>query len=239
LQCLRLSGAIRRFPRYRAVSATSARSRSAAVCGSRVAHPLPTLKPLLCMESGTILAPALGPRNTRSAAVAETSFRLASAADAPALGAGIAAGFDGFRRFAPADWTPPSAARETELVSELLKRDTYWCQVAELRGVIVGQVAFLPATDAYLPSDEPGLAHLCQLFVDPELWGTGLAATLHGAALREAAARDFDDLRLFAPTGQTRACRFYEREGWILTGPPFIADSGLEAVTYRRSTKEQ
>lgn len=165
------------------------------------------------------------------------SFRPAQPSDAATLGAAIAAGFAEFRAFAPHGWKPPTAARETELLEGLLGWSAYWCLVATVEGRAVGHIAFLPAAAAYLPSDEPGLAHLRQLFVTPERWGTGLASTLHKAALREAASRGFERFRLFTATGQVRARRFYEREGWTSTGAPFDAAIGLEAIAYRRATR--
>ena len=50
-----------------------------------------------------------------------------------------------------------------------------------------------------MPVDEPGLAHLRNLFVDREFWGTGLASELHGAAIVAARERGFAQMRLFTP----------------------------------------
>jgi GNAT superfamily N-acetyltransferase len=118
---------------------------------------------------------------------------------------------------------------------ERLGRPDVWCEVAEADGELVGQVAFMPATLAYSPSDEPGLAHVWMLFVRQSHWGTGLASELHGDAVREAAACGFSTLRLFAAAGQTRARRFYEREGWTAAREPVDDnDFGLPLVEYRR-----
>jgi GNAT superfamily N-acetyltransferase len=99
----------------------------------------------------------------------------------------------------------------------------------------VGHVAFLPGTMAHTATDEPGLAHFWMLFVRPSHWGTGLATQLHREAVREAAARGYASMRLFTPAGQTRARRFYEREGWIAAGEPVEDDDfGLPVVEYRQ-----
>lgn len=100
---------------------------------------------------------------------------------------------------------------------------------------MAGHVAFMPATLALRVSDEPGLAHFWMLFVRPSHWGTGLAGELHAEALREATARGFSSIRLFAAAGQARARRFYEREGWSAAGEAFEdPDFGMALVEYRR-----
>jgi hypothetical protein len=43
-------------------------------------------------------------------------------------------------------------------------------------------------------------------------------------------------MRLFTPSGQARARRFYEREGWTLADGPYDDDHvGLPVVEYRRA----
>jgi GNAT superfamily N-acetyltransferase len=133
------------------------------------------------------------------------SFRQAGLADAAAVGAGVAAGFEGYREFAPPFWRPP-----------------------------LGQVSFVPATAGAQPVDEPQLAHLSGLFVEPSWWGSALATRLHVAALEEAAARGYTAMRLFTPAGQARVRRFYEREGWAPAGGERDLAGGLAALEYQR-----
>ena len=40
-------------------------------------------------------------------------------------------------------------------------------------------------------------------------------------------------MRLFTPADQARARRFYEREGWRVTGAPHHDDIGFAVVEYR------
>ena len=103
-----------------------------------------------------------------------------------------------------------------------------------LDGESAGHVAFTPAAASHSPDPDPRLAHLWQLFVRPVYWGTGVALGLHDAAIAEATARGYARMRLNTPLDQTRARRFYEREGWELAGE--IADHGfgLRMVEYRR-----
>jgi GNAT superfamily N-acetyltransferase len=143
--------------------------------------------------------------------------------------------FRDYLTFAPPDWEPPALEEEGSWMREHLGHPDMWCQVAEADGEHLGHVAFLPAAIARAPTDEPGLAHFCTLFVRPSHWGTGLATELHRNAVGDAAARGYSTMRLFTPAGQTRARRFYEREGWIATGEPFHDDDfGLAVVEYRR-----
>jgi GNAT superfamily N-acetyltransferase len=165
------------------------------------------------------------------------TLRPAVPADADAIARRMGDSFRDYSAFAPPGWEPPSAEDELGHLRERLGQPDVWCLVAEADGDQVGHVAILPAAIATRVSDEPGLAHLLGLFVRPSHWGTGLATELHGRALSEAAARGFSSIRLFAAAGQTRARRFYEREGWAAVSEPFEDPDfgfGLALVEYRR-----
>jgi GNAT superfamily N-acetyltransferase len=172
--------------------------------------------------------------------VSTYAFRAATPDDAPEIVAITIEGFEGYRAFAPEGWEPPAAAEELGRLTELLGRDEVWYRVAEHADELVGHVGFLPAASLHwAPAEDPGLAHFRQLFVRQGHWGSGLATTLHTAALDEARARGFSTMRLFTPAGQERARRFYEREGWTLEGAPaFEQRIGLEIAEYRRSLLE-
>ena len=163
------------------------------------------------------------------------AVRRATLGDAEPMLAIIVEGFETYRAFAPEGWTPPSASDEAERLPALLAEDHVWYAVAEDAGAIVGLVGFLAAERLHWsPSDDPTLAHFRNLFVGQTHWGTGVATTLHAAAIDEARARGFRSMRLFTPAGQERARRFYEREGWALTVAPFFdARIGFEIVEYR------
>jgi GNAT superfamily N-acetyltransferase len=169
--------------------------------------------------------------------VSAYALRAADAGDAAAVVAVTMEGFEGYRAFAPAGWEPPDADQERARLQELLGREDVWYLVATHEGDVVGHVGFLPAASlAWAPVDDPGLAHFRQLFVQEAHWGTGLATTLHAAAIEEARARGFTAMRLFTPARQERARRFYEREGWARARPPeFEERIGLEIAEYRRT----
>jgi GNAT superfamily N-acetyltransferase len=138
--------------------------------------------------------------------------------------------------FAPAGWTAPTLEAEIEHLRASLADDRVCCLVAESGGEIVGQITVLPAARAPHPVADPALAHLSNLFVRRDHWGTGLARELHAAAIDNAREQGFRELRLYVAEGQTRARRFYEREGWAARGEPFDDPvPGLRMVEYRYS----
>ena len=163
------------------------------------------------------------------------AIRRATPDDAEAMDALAAEGIATYRDFAPPGWTPP-APGDVERLRAWLEGDDAFALVAEDEdGAQAGHVMFVPAIRARVPSDDPDLAHLGQLFLRADHWGTGLAATLLERATSEAARRGFTAMRLFSAAGQQRARRFYEREGWSVAGAAhFEADIGLDIVEYRR-----
>ena len=163
------------------------------------------------------------------------TLRRATPADAEALARGAVEAVADYAAFAPPGWRAPAPDHELADAHACLGDPEYRCIVAEAGGAIVGQVATLPAGRAGRPVEEPGLAHLRNLFVDRPRWGSGLASALMDAAVEAARERGFDELRLFVAEGQARARRFYEREGWRPAGAPFDEPgNGLRMVEYRR-----
>ena len=144
-------------------------------------------------------------------------------------------GFETYRAFAPEGWEPPD---RLELALGLVMRlpdPDWWCLIASDAGAVAGHVAFMPAAKHRWPAEDPSVAHLLQLFVRPTSWGGGVAKDLHDRALGEAAGRGYTSMRLFCAEGQTRARRFYEREGWKATGAArFEPGIGLEIIEMSR-----
>jgi GNAT superfamily N-acetyltransferase len=166
------------------------------------------------------------------------TLRPAGPEDAEQVASVELEGFEGYRSFAPAGWEPPDPQAELDRAREWLADPEVWCLLAEQDGEAAGHVAFMPARIHLNPSDEPGLAHVWQLFVREPWWGSGLATVLHAEAVREAAARGFTAMRLFTPAGQARARRFYEREGWTAVGEPSDPfEFGMPLVEYRLAIK--
>ena len=164
-------------------------------------------------------------------------LRRAVLDDAEALARGAVEGVADYVAFAPHGWAPPEFDAELAYTRAVLADPDFHCLVAELDGAVVGQVTVVPAVKAARPVEEPDLAHLRNLYVDREQWGTGVARALVEAAVEDAGARGFGALRLFVAEGQARARRFYEREGWRPAGAAFSdAVPGLSMVEYRRPT---
>jgi GNAT superfamily N-acetyltransferase len=157
------------------------------------------------------------------------------------LGAIVQAGFDSYREFAPGDWRPPDVAAGRDARAEVFAEPTTWVLIALSNGAPVGHVAFMPARAQ--PTGEsaawsaraliPGVAYLWQLFVLPDWWGSGVAPHLHDAAIEQMRAEGYSDARLFTPSLQTRARRFYERRGWLAQGDSWNAEFALLLTEYR------
>ena len=168
----------------------------------------------------------------------DLKLRSGTVADADRLAGAVIEGFEVYREFSAPGWEPPPAAEEVELLRGLLAEETTWCLLAESEGRVVGQVTFLPAARSAMPVDDPELAHLRNLFIDRELWGSGLARELHDAAVEAARERGFARMRLYTPARHGRARRFYEREGWVPAGEEFHAvGPDLVMVEYRNTLR--
>lgn len=161
-------------------------------------------------------------------------LRAGTDADTPEVARMMSEAFAGYRVFAPATWVPPTEGLEQERLAGLLGNPAVWSRLAFDGDRLVGHAIAHAATIGRRPSDEPGLAHLRNLFIDPSQWGTGLATALHAAALAAMRAAGMTRIRLVTPAGQARARRFYEREGWR-GGTPFEDEAfGMALVEYRR-----
>ena len=166
-------------------------------------------------------------------------IRQTTAADAKVVLAGLEEGFATYRAFAPAGWEPPEHGPEAELATgRMLDRPDVWYVVAEDADGRAGQCGFHPAREIRHmrgPRIE-GAAWLWHLFVRPDLWGSGLAAELHDAALDEIRERGCREARLSTPEGQARSRRFYEKRGWR-RAPRSVSDTcsltGLPLLEYR------
>jgi GNAT superfamily N-acetyltransferase len=162
-------------------------------------------------------------------------LRTATPKDAVDIARTVALAFARYREIAPDGWVPPPV--EPEPFRARLRNASVWCGVAEVNGQMAGHVALIPASfHAVYPLDDPALAHLWQMFVREEHWGTGIATRLHDAVLAEARGRGYARFRLYTPAAQERARGFYEREGWRSTGDAFVesAFGGMELIEYRR-----
>jgi GNAT superfamily N-acetyltransferase len=137
-----------------------------------------------------------------------------------------------YRGYAPRE--PGALARRTGLWREILSNGIGQSFVAVDDGRIVGVL--------HVGSfrDEPALGAVQVLYVRPEWWGSGAGQLLLDCAHAELA-KTFDEAQLTVLTGNRRARRFYERNGWRLTETlvePHFGGHDTEVCRYRRRLRE-
>jgi len=97
------------------------------------------------------------------------------------------------------------------------------------RTIGVIEVALPPAATA---------PEVTMLYVEPGVWGTGVATVLLMAGMHWLAEHGATSARLFTAAPPTRARGFYEREGWIPDAAGSGAPTGLfPLVCYRRALR--
>ena len=160
--------------------------------------------------------------------------RRAGPADVDTVIAFVRAGIEEYRAWAPPDWSPPEFPPERRAgLDAHFAGDEAWILLALEAGELVGVVSLAPHTGADPTPPPEGTIYLWQMFVTPRLQGSGLAAPLLDLVVAQARTRGFRRMTLWAAEGAAQARRFYEKEGWTLTGKrrddePF----GLPIVEY-------
>lgn len=86
--------------------------------------------------------------------------------------------------------------------------------VAAQGSAIVGFATVVPARDP----DARGKGELCALYVDPDQWGKGIGRALIEEARLRLGKLGCRDAILWVLAGNTRAERFYVRDGWCPDG---------------------
>ncbi len=168
--------------------------------------------------------------------------RRASVDDVDTMLEHVRAGFESYVDFTPAGWTPPRMPDERERMNDLLGDEHTWGLLALVDGHPAGHVAMGPARERPAGGGPenwrsrrqiPGMAHLWQLFVLPEWWGSGVSDVLHREFVTEATNRGYETGRLYTPAAHERARRFYERRGWRSLGEQLNPELGLALAEYR------
>lgn len=163
-------------------------------------------------------------------------LRRARGADRDAVHAVVMSGLGAYRAWAP-DWTPtaPPPDRLARLVEMYDDDEQAWVLMAQAGKRVVGvaSIAITTGADARVPPE--GTVYLWQMFVDPDRQGSGLAGALMDRLLEEARRRGYRRIVLWTPAGAAQARRFYEREGFELTGEEDPESGfGLPLVQYGR-----
>ena len=99
--------------------------------------------------------------------------------------------------------------------------------VGERDGTVVGYLTTSPAKDEWLPPP-PGAGEVTNLYVEPDVIGTGVGRALYEHGVADLRERGFDPLVIWAFRDNQRAQRFYQRMGlevdaetdWVLGGVP-------------------
>jgi GNAT superfamily N-acetyltransferase len=140
-----------------------------------------------------------------------------------------------YRSLLPADYLdnlhPEDRARQYDFASrDPLKPQTI---VACEDGLILGFATTMPSRE----SDLKEHGELCALYVDPHRWGRGLGVALVSAARANLFEQSFRNAVLWILSGNIRAHRFYQRDGWAPDGvrkTDSIWGVAVDEVRYQR-----
>ena len=114
-----------------------------------------------------------------------------------------------------------------------LKPQTILAVDEGIESAIHGFATTMPVTD----SDMPGCGELCALYVDPQHWGAGAGRALLAAARAHMFQQGFQRAILWVLTGNMRAERFYQRDGWAADGvrrKATVWDIEVDEIRYTR-----
>ena len=142
-----------------------------------------------------------------------------------------------YSEWAP-DWRldPPLPAMLERLAPLYDDDERAWVLMALHGDETVGVASVADTTGAMAEPPPPGTLYLWQMFASREWQGTGLAGALLDRLLVEAKRRGCDRLILWAVAGAKQARRFYEKEGFTLSGRDQPDSTlGLPLVEYERN----
>jgi GNAT superfamily N-acetyltransferase len=142
-----------------------------------------------------------------------------------------------------AEWAPgwtsrgPTPAMRERLGPLYDDDERAWILLAFDGDEAIGVASLSVITGADARELAPDTVYLWQMFVRRDWQGRGLAGALLDRLLAEARRRGYRRLVLWTPVGAAQARRFYEREGFRLTGEEDPdSDFGLPLVKYGRET---
>ena len=143
-----------------------------------------------------------------------------------------------YRNILPDDYLdqlrPEDRAAKYDFASrDPLKPQTIVAVEEGMSPAIQGFATTMPVTD----SDMPGYGELCALYIDPQQWGKGLGVTLVSAARAHMFEHGFRNAILWVLTGNVRAERFYQNDGWTADGvrrKATVWDIEVDEIRYAR-----
>ena len=125
------------------------------------------------------------------------------------------------------------AAKYDFATRDPLKPRTIVAVEEEMNPAIRGFATIMPVTD----SEMPGYGELCALYVDPPQWGKGIGVALVSAARAQMHEHGFRNAILWVLTGNVRAERFYQNDGWAADGirrKATVWDIEVDEIRYAR-----
>ncbi len=125
------------------------------------------------------------------------------------------------------------AAKYDFATRDPLKPRTIVAVEEEMNPAIRGFATIMPVTD----SEMPGYGELCALYVDPPQWGKGIGVALLSAARVQMHEQGFRHAILWVLTGNVRAERFYQNDGWAADGirrKATVWDIEVDEIRYAR-----
>jgi len=161
------------------------------------------------------------------------TIRLAEPSDADALGAISARAFEAtYRGIVPDaaldEWIRDGTAGWRAALDQRAPDSPSRAWVAERDGSVIGYATTSPARSNWLPPPD-GAGELTNLYLDPDVIGSGVGRLLYEHAMADLRERGFDPLVVWAFRDNPRARRFYEGRGlaidvpdhhWVLAGVP-------------------
>lgn len=151
------------------------------------------------------------------------TVRLAEPDDADALGAVSARAFEAIYRGIVPDaaldeWIGGGASAWQAALASRAPDSPSRAWVAERDGAVVGYATTAPARANWLPPPD-GAGELTNLYLDPDVIGTGVGRLLYDHAVADLRDRGFDPLVVWAFRDNHRARRFYEACGLAIDVP--------------------
>lgn len=146
-------------------------------------------------------------------------IREPEAGDARGMAELMVRGNGTYRDWAPRFWQPPGLERTHAQWHLRLREVDRWSRIAsDADGNLVALASWRPAREH---GDEglelSGVAYVSHLYVEPSMWGQGIARGLLELAEEAMRERDFARALLWTPA-EALARGFYERCGWRLDG---------------------
>jgi GNAT superfamily N-acetyltransferase len=163
--------------------------------------------------------------------------RVAGRADMARVEVLVTGEIERYSEWAPGWSLPPAPPEAIERVqANFSDPESAWILLAEDSDELVGVVSLSLTTNAATERPVEGTVYLWQMFVRRDRQGSGIAGALMDRVFEEARSRGFKRMVLCTPEGAAQARRFYEREGWTLSGERDEKSGfGLPLVDYERA----